>query len=251
MVRSGKHAKVGEYLQRSLREQGDRDGNDFEAEFMEALCMRDPCMIKLFLIHQQKLKRLRYRARLQALFSRGGLGTLPDLQFTVKWHCDSDFIPFLSRLAPHDTIMVFKSRALNVLRIDFNQPASSTIGQGGGEGGFRPTSTGKRPMSLMFKEGAVQLIDHSNRTVSCDLYELLAAEGQTREEDTFDGQAFELANSNIISESQEIKVLTDVDVQKDANRQVAKRKIEILLQQWERHRCEGGGTESAHLDNPQ
>ena len=52
MVRSGKHAKVGEYLQRSLREQGDRDGNDFEAEFMEALCMRDPCMIKLFLIHQ-------------------------------------------------------------------------------------------------------------------------------------------------------------------------------------------------------
>ena len=79
----------------------------------------------------------------------------------------------------------------------------------------------------------------------------MAAEGQTREEDTFDGQAFELANSTIISESQEIKVVTDVEVQKDANRQVAKRKIEILLQQWERHRCEGGGGESAHLDNPQ
>lgn len=85
-------------------------------------------------------------------------------------------------------------------------------------------------MSLLFKEGAVQLIDHMNKTVSCDLYDLLAAEGQTREEDTFDGQAFELANSNILTESQEIKVLTDIDIQKDANRLRAKRKIEIYLQ---------------------
>ena len=127
-MRGGKHAKVGEYLQRRLREQGAGEANDFEAEYLEALCMKDPCMIKLFLMHQQKLKRLRYRARVQALFSRGGLGTLPDLQFTVKWHCDSDFIPFLSRLAPHDTIMVFKSGSLNLLRIDFNQPSSSTMG---------------------------------------------------------------------------------------------------------------------------
>ena len=116
---------------------------------------------------------------------------------------------------------------------------------------IRPASAGKRPMSLLFKEGAVQLIDHSNKTVSCDLYDLLAAEGQTREEDTFDGQAFELANSNILTESQEVKVLTDVEIQKDANRLRAKRKIEIVLQQWERHRCVDQSPESAELDNPQ
>jgi hypothetical protein len=150
-------------LQRSLQDAGEREGYDFEAEYMEALCMRDPCLIKLFLRHQQKLKRLRYRARLQALFSGKGpsgvpsLSSLPDLQFSVKWHCDSDFIPFLSRLAPHDTIMVYRSRTLDRLRIDFNQAAPNSMGQGNGEAQMmiRPTSTGKRPMSLLFKEGAV------------------------------------------------------------------------------------------------
>ena len=116
---------------------------------------------------------------------------------------------------------------------------------------IRPASTSKRPMSLLFKEGAVQLIDHSNKTVSCDLYDLLEADGQTREENTFDGQAFELANSNVLSESQEIRVLNDIDTLKDNNsRQQAKRKIEILLQQWERHRCETTDSEF-ELDNPQ
>lgn len=103
--------------------------------------MRDPCLIKLFLIHQQKLKRLRYRSRLQALFKSNNdqqiaaagaatsLSMLPDLQFSVKWHCDSDFIPFLSRLAPHDTIMVYRSKALDRLRIDFNQAGPTSSGQ--------------------------------------------------------------------------------------------------------------------------
>lgn len=45
--------------------------------------------------------------------------------------------------------------------------------------------------------------------------------------------------------------MTDAGVQKDANGQVAKRKIEILLQQWERHRSEEGGPDAGHLDNPQ
>jgi len=203
-------------------------------------------------MHQQKLKRLRYKAHVQSLFAGSGLGAVPDLQFTVKWHCDSDFIPFLSRLAPHDTIIVYKSRVLNLLRIDFNQPSSGAIGQGSSESGFRAASNGKRPMSLLFKEGAVQLVDHSNKTISCDLYDLLAVEGQTREEDTFDGQAFELANSTTISESQEIKVLTDVEVQKDLSRAFVKRKIEIVLQQWERHRrTERPAEQQDHLDNPQ
>jgi hypothetical protein len=46
-------------------------------------------------------------------------------------------------------------------------------------------------------------------------------------------------------------VLTDIEIQKDANRLRAKRKIEIVLQQWERHRCDDSGAESAELDNPQ
>lgn len=64
-------------------------------------------MIKLFLMHRQRLKRSRYKTHVRALFSDSCLGQVPDLQFSVKWHCDSDFIPFLSRLAPRDTIAIF------------------------------------------------------------------------------------------------------------------------------------------------
>lgn len=56
-------------------------------------------------------------------------------------------------------------------------------------------------MSLLFKNNAIQLVDHTNKTVSCDLYQLLCGDGlESTELDHFDGQAFELANSNTLSE---------------------------------------------------
>jgi len=54
-------------------------------------------------------------------------------------------------------------------------------------------------MTLVFLDGTIQLIDHVSKTISCDLYDLLIG-GQTNEEGSFDGQAFELANSHVVSE---------------------------------------------------
>ena len=49
-------------------------------------------------------------------------------------------------------------------------------------------------MSLLFKDGSIQLVDHASKTVSCDLYELLSG---TNEDD---GKAFEMANTTVFSE---------------------------------------------------
>lgn len=137
----------------------------FDAEYQCALQERDACLIKLFLIHHQKLKLIKYRQLIEAFFSSSCLRNLPDFQFTVKWHCDSDFIPFLSRLAPHDSIEVYRSQRYNLLRIDFNQPQSgASIGENRGS---------KRPMSLVFRDNTIQLLDHVCKTVSTDLYDLL------------------------------------------------------------------------------
>ena len=136
---------MANYLKKSLNAQG-MHPHYFDAEYECALEVRDACMIKLFLIHHQKLKLIKYRALIEAFFSDSCLGQLPDFQFTVKWHCDSDFIPFLSRLAPHDSIEVFRSQRYNLLRIDFNQPQSGSVGEGRGS---------KRPMSLVFRDRTI------------------------------------------------------------------------------------------------
>ena len=83
-------------------------------------------------------------------------------------------------------------------------------------------------MSLLFQQGKLQLVDHVNKTVSCDLYELLV-ENQTGEEDNFDGQAFELANSNSISEKQIVNKKKAVIVNNNPN--LVKLKIDISLEQ--------------------
>ena len=217
---------MADYLKQSLAPKLGSSGY-FDAEYECALQAKDACLIKLFLMHHQKLKRLRYQALMEAFFSRDCVGALPDFQFTVKWHCDSDFIPFLSRLAPHDTIQVFRSQRLNILRIDFNQPQSGSLSEAG-----RGT---KRPMTLVFLDGAIQLIDHVSKTISCDLYDLLIG-GQTHEEDSFDGQAFELANSHVVSEKQIIELNAEKELSRCPN--LIKKKIEVSLQQWEQHRLE-------------
>ena len=88
-------------------------------------------------------------------------------------------------------------------------------------------------MSLVFKQNKIQLLDHKSKTLSCDLYELVAG-GQTQEDDHFDGQAFELANSSTLSEKQIIKLIANKEIL--SNQAQVKKKIEIALQQWERHR---------------
>ena len=50
-------------------------------------------------------------------------------------------------------------------------------------------------MSLLFKNETIQLVDHASKTVSCDLYELLAGGNEDG-----DGKAIELANSNVVDE---------------------------------------------------
>jgi hypothetical protein len=179
-------------------------------------------MIKLFLMHHSKLKKLKYERHAEALFAADCMGSVPDLRFQVKWHCDSDFIPFLSKLAPHDTIQIYKSGQRNIARIDFNQSANSATVDGGGKG-----PGGRRPMSLLFKDKLIQLVDHKNKTVSTDLYELLAL-NQTQENDHFDGQAFELANSNTLSEKQIIKLIQEEIVSQD--QKTKRKKCKVSLQ---------------------
>ena len=83
-------------------------------------------------------------------------------------------------------------------------------------------------MSLLFQQGKLQLVDHVNKTVSCDLYELLV-ENQTGEEDNFDGQAFELANSNSISDKQIVNKKKAVQIASN-NPNIVKLKIDISLE---------------------
>ena len=64
--------------------------------------------------------------------------------------------------------------------------------------------------------------------MSCDLYELLV-ENQNGEEDNFDGQAFELANSNSISEMQIVNKKAVKIVNNNPN--LVKLKIDISLEQ--------------------
>ena len=97
-------------------------------------------------------------------------------------------------------MLIYKSYSLNEIRIDFNQPSLSET-----------KSSGRRPMSLLFKDGRVQLIDHKNKTVSNDLYELLVGTS-TQEQDHFDGRAFELANSTIVREDQNVHLISSIDL---------------------------------------
>ena len=60
-------------------------------------------------------------------------------------------------------------------------------------------------MSLLFRNGSIQIADHQNKTISCDLYDLLA--GGTGQFNNFDGQAIELASSEVIEEKQIIKLI--------------------------------------------
>lgn len=83
--------------------------NYFGHEYAYALATKDACMIKLFLMYHSKLNKIKYHQLINSFFSRECLKSMPDMRFSVKWHCDSDFIPFLSKLAPHDTISIFKS----------------------------------------------------------------------------------------------------------------------------------------------
>lgn len=82
-------------------------------------------------------------------------------------------------------------------------------------------------MSLLFKDKLIQLVDHKNKTVSTDLYELLAL-NQTQENDHFDGQAFELANSNTLSEKQIIKLIQEEIVSQD--QKTKRKKCKVSLQ---------------------
>lgn len=96
--------------------------------------MSDPTMIRLFLAHHQRLKKNKYDQQISKFFSGECLQNLPDFKLTINWHCDSDFIPFLSKLAPRDTIRIYHSSSLNVLRIDFNHSGPS-YSQSSGNGG--------------------------------------------------------------------------------------------------------------------
>ena len=90
-------------------------------------------------------------------------------------------------------------------------------------------------MSLLFINSAIQLIDHKSKTVSCDLYEMLTSGSYpSSEHDHFDGQAFELANSHILSEKQKIDLVSERIVNQDSKS--IKKKCEVLLQTVERQR---------------
>ena len=230
------HVKAADFLKRSLDSKS-KHLQYFNTEYQLALHARDACMIKLFLMHHQKLKRTKHEILTKAFFSDRCLASLPDMRLCVRWHCDSDFIPFLSRLAPHDTIQIYKSQRFNILRIDFSQTVGTQQGTS-----QEASRAGRRAMSLVFKDNKIQLVDHKSKTISCDLYELLAG-GQTQEDDHVDGQAFELANSNTLSEKQIIKLIAERQISQTS--ESVKKKIEIALQQWERRRRE----ESE--DNPQ
>ena len=55
-------------------------------------------------------------------------------------------------------------------------------------------------MSLLFKDGAIKLVDHNNKTLSCDLYDLLLGD-EANQFNNFDGEAIELANSETLEEN--------------------------------------------------
>ena len=54
-------------------------------------------------------------------------------------------------------------------------------------------------MSLLFRNGSIKLVDHLNKTLSCDLYDLLVGD-ETNQFNNFDGEAIELANSEVLEE---------------------------------------------------
>jgi O-phosphoseryl-tRNA(Cys) synthetase len=70
-------------------------------------------------------------------------------------------------------------------------------------------------------------VDHTTKTISCDLYELLAGSNED------DGKAFELANTSVLSENQILKV---IDESFQESRDKIERKMQINMQQWERRR---------------
>ena len=165
--------------------------------------MRDACLIKLFLNHNLALKKQKYQKSMERLFEGGeGMKNLQDFRFRVRWYCDSDFIPFLSKLAPNDTISICRSQRLNQLRIDFNQQTSSgfTLDSSGQQ--KDKAKNGRRQMSVFLRDKKTLLVDHISKTISCDLFDLLKSSGV--EDDNFDGQALELVNSNCVKEKQSL-----------------------------------------------
>lgn len=88
-------------------------------------------------------------------------------------------------------------------------------------------------MSLLFQHDQILLVDHKNKTISGDLYDLLE-DGQTQEDDTFDGKAFELANETTLSEKQVLKKISEREI--SDLKGLSQKKIEMSLQTWERHR---------------
>ena len=65
-------------------------------------------------------------------------------------------------------------------------------------------------------------MDHKSKTISCDLFELLV-KGQTQEDDIFDGQALELANSTCIHEHQTVELVDEKVISSSSDDKLIKR----------------------------
>ena len=75
-------------------------------------------------------------------------------------------------------------------------------------------------MSLVFKDNSICLVDHASKTVSCDLFDLLAGNSEDG-----DGKAFEMANSQVLEEKQILKIVSDRLESSQADKIV--RKLEV------------------------
>lgn len=89
-------------------------------------------------------------------------------------------------------------------------------------------------MSFLIDDKSVVLVDHSNRTVSTELFEMV--QGSSQDENNFDGQAMELSNSAVIAEQNTLSIQNLEATDSLSNRRNIK--VDLNYQTWKTARSE-------------
>ena len=128
----------------------------------EAISQQNTNLLALLFEWTAKNKKINWAKNKLKISER--LKKIPDFYVEINWDCESKWIPFLSKIAPSDTLQIWKVG--DMIRLDFSLV------------GFQKLKNKRRHMSIIFKndekyrDQQIFLINRHKKTVVDPLEEM-------------------------------------------------------------------------------